>query len=120
MTRFLFTNRQGTRIHHAAGRASVCITLGLSKDNVYSVSAKLNFFSRVLRRVKGRSNVSLAVHMGKSLRMSRRRAVRSATVTLKRYVGRTLNDGHKVRHCNCTLPVSSYLYRIYLSFNNHP
>lgn len=107
-------------MEHAAGRASVFISLGLSNGNAYSVSAKLNFFSRVLRRVNGRSNVSLAIGIGKSLRMSRRRAVRSATVTLNRYVCRTLKDGQKVRHCNCTLPVSSYLYRMYLSFNKHP
>lgn len=107
-----------TRIHHAAGRASVCVDLGLSNDKGYSVSANVNFFSRVLRRVKGRNNVSLAVGMGNSLRISRRRAVRSATVTLNRYVCQTLNDGHNVRHCKCYLPVSSYLYQMTLSFNN--
>lgn len=64
---------------------------------------------------------SLGIGIHKSLRISSRRAVRSAKVMLKRTVTRTLKSGTKVGQCKCfMLPVSRILTLKTISLSKEP
>ncbi len=102
-----------------AGRASVALTLGLSNENRSSVSANMNFLSRVLRLFTHRKHFSLAIGYVNSLGMSTRRATRSVNVYLNGTFYRTMNSGGNVGHCNSVLlPVSRTLVVATISFSN--